>query len=308
MADGSDALRQGLLSRRGFLAGAAATAFLAACGRNARPKALSSAQRLTFNTAHVELAKGDDRLAFALFHAEKPVDFTRDAAGTLTIRAPSGKRTGPIKLRTFGISRSAGGEDAKTDPEKPSLVFVAHHIFDEDGYWDVVVDVSMNGERVRVPGRVGVPPKSQTIGVGEKAVSTPTPTTSDARGVKPICTRVPQCTMHAESLDDVLGNGKPTVVTFATPALCESRMCGPDVDIVEAVDLRRKSEANFVHVEIYKDSSGVKLAPAVEAWNVDKAGEPWVFFVGSDGKVRERLSGPIAEWEVDEAVGRLSRS
>jgi hypothetical protein len=105
-----------------------------------------------------------------------------------------------------------------------------------------------------------------------------------------------------------LGNGKPTVVTFATPALCESRMCGPDVDVVEAVHVRRKDDANFIHVEIYKDSSGGKLAPAVEAWDVDKAGEPWVFFVGSDGKVRERLSGPIGEWEVDEAVGRLAGS
>ena len=54
-----------------------------------------------------------------------------------------------------------------------------------------------------------------------------------------------------------------------------------------------ENQAKWSDWKINKDSSGGKLAPAVEAWNVDKAGEPWVFFVGADGKVRERLSEPV---------------
>jgi hypothetical protein len=85
-------------------------------------------------------------------------------------------------------------------------------------------------------------------------------------------------------------------------------MCGPDIDVVEAVHLRRAADANFVHVEIYKDQTGQEVSPGVKAWKIDEAGEPFIFFIGRDGTVRERLSGPIGEWEVEDAVSRLSTS
>lgn len=37
-------------------------------------------------------------------------------------------------------------------------------------------------------------------------------------------------------------------------------MCGPDVDVVEEVHVRRSDDANFIHGEIYKDQTGSTFA------------------------------------------------
>ena len=47
---------------------------------------------------------------------------------------------------------------------------------------------------------------------------------------------------------------KPVVITFATPLLCASRVCGPVVDIVEQVKATAPKDVAFIHQEIYKDN------------------------------------------------------
>jgi hypothetical protein len=47
-----------------------------------------------------------------------------------------------------------------------------------------------------------------------------------------------------------MASGKPTVVSFATPLLCGSRMCGPVVDEQLLVFDELDDRANFIHVEI----------------------------------------------------------
>lgn len=296
------------LSRRGFLVGGTAGLLLAACGRGSPTRDVAK-PGLAFNAAHVELVKGDSRLAFALFNGERPLPYVEGAGGTLDARnLESGQEVADVAVRSFPIVRSVGGGAAKQSNEPADLIFSARLPFEDPGFWSVDARLRIGPRRERVTARVGVAEQSQTVAVAQPAVSTPTPTTADHRGVEPICTRVPPCTMHGISLDEALGNGRPTIATFATPALCTSRMCGPDVDVVENVHLRRASELNFVHVEIYKDAGGQEVAPAVAAWKVDQAGEPWVFLIGRDGSVKERLSGPVGEWEVDEGAGRLLQS
>ena len=77
-----------------------------------------------------------------------------------------------------------------------------------------------------------------------------------ALGVKPICTRVPQCPLHTVSLSDVVGTGKPVAVLFATPALCASQYCGPVLDELLAVMEPVRGDVTFVHVDIYKNLTG----------------------------------------------------
>ena len=45
--------------------------------------------------------------------------------------------------------------------------------------------------------------------------------------------------MHDVDFADVVGK-KPTVLLFATPALCQSRVCGPVVDVAEQVKRDRR--------------------------------------------------------------------
>ena len=58
---------------------------------------------------------------------------------------------------------------------------------------------------------------------------------------------------------DALAAKVPFVVTFATPAYCQSRTCGPIVDVVSAVRKREAgSNVRFIHVEVYEDNDPAK--------------------------------------------------
>ena len=88
---------------------------------------------------------------------------------------------------------------------------------------------------------------------GQAAPRAASPTKTDALGVKPICTRVPQCPLHTVSLSDVIGAGRPVAVLFATPALCTSQYCGPVLDELLGIKKPYEEKITFVHVDIYKD-------------------------------------------------------
>ena len=61
-----------------------------------------------------------------------------------------------------------------------------------------------------------------------------------------IDTRVPPSTMHEENFADVVGK-EPVVLVFATPRLCQSRVCGPVVDVAEQLKAEYGDQAEFIH-------------------------------------------------------------
>ena len=66
------------------------------------------------------------------------------------------------------------------------------------------------------------------------------------------------------------------MLLFATPALCQSRVCGPVVDIAEQVKAGYGGDAEFIHMEIYNDNeldkgfraAGARVEPADRAVGV----------------------------------------
>ena len=47
---------------------------------------------------------------------------------------------------------------------------------------------------------------------------------------------------------------EPIILLFATPQFCESRVCGPVVDVAEQVKQEYGDEAAFIHKEIWKEN------------------------------------------------------
>ena len=141
---------------------------------------------------------------------------------------------------------------------------------------------------------------------GESAPSVHTPTLDDVGDVSEIDTRIPPSTMHSEDLADVLGE-KPVVLLFATPALCQSRVCGPVVDIAEQVKAEYGDEVAFIHMEIYVnneyDPKDPKLRPQVEAFGLPT--EPWLFVIDKDGEVQTRIEGAFSVSELENEVEKL---
>jgi hypothetical protein len=104
------------------------------------------------------------------------------------------------------------------------------------------------------------------------------------------------------SIAESLTAHKPFVVVFATPKFCTSRTCGPVVDVVDSVRKRLLgSGVRFIHVEIYKDNDPTRgFNRWVRAWHLPT--EPWVFVVGSDGRIRAKFEGAVSATELTAAI------
>ena len=117
-----------------------------------------------------------------------------------------------------------------------------------------------------------------------------TDTKASARGdIASIDTRQPPDDMHEKSFASVVGK-KPVALIIATPQLCQSRVCGPVVDVGEQMKSRYGKQVEFIHQEVYKNNDPKQgLRKPLEQLNL--ATEPWLFVVGKDGRITARLEG-----------------
>jgi hypothetical protein len=102
---------------------------------------------------------------------------------------------------------------------------------------------------------------------------------------------------------EAMASGRPTVVTFATPAYCTSRLCAPVVHSVEAVYAKLGDEVNFIHLEIFKDFENLDYADEVVEWKLTS--EPWTFVLDGDGEIVAKLGGPVSPRELTEVLTPL---
>lgn len=148
--------------------------------------------------------------------------------------------------------------------------------------------------------------KDPTVAPGEKALPTPTPTGTTEAELDKIDTRDPHDDMHKISLPDALKLGKPTVLIFATPQLCASRICGPVVDVAEEVHHELGDKVTFIHNEIYKDNDINKgYRTQVKEWGLPM--EPFTFVIDAKGRVVQQLQGPYDAAELRAAIAKAQQ-
>ena len=88
---------------------------------------------------------------------------------------------------------------------------------------------------------------------------------------------------------------------FATPQFCQSRVCGPVVDVAEQAKQEYGDEAAFIHMEIYNDNDPSKgVRPQVRAFNLPS--EPWLFAINREGVVSSAIEGAFGLELLTEAV------
>ena len=113
----------------------------------------------------------------------------------------------------------------------------------------------------------------------------------------------PEPGLYQMTVADALKSGKPTVVTFATPAYCTSRLCAPVVNSIKTVYNDLKDKVNFIHIEVYKTFNPLVYADEMAEWGLH--GEPWTFVIGADGKIVANLGGPLSPRELEQALQPL---
>ena len=97
-------------------------------------------------------------------------------------------------------------------------------------------------------------------------------------------------------------------LAFATPALCQSRVCGPVVDITQQVADGYEGKADFIHQEVYVENEPSKgIRPQLRAFGLPT--EPWTFLVDRNGVIRDRIEGAygVSELEEDDRPGLIGQ-
>jgi hypothetical protein len=96
---------------------------------------------------------------------------------------------------------------------------------------------------------------------------------------------------------------EPIVLLFATPQFCQSRVCGPVVDVAEQAKHEYGDKAAFIHMEIYNENDpGLGVRPQVRAFHLPS--EPYLFTIDRRGVVRDAIEGAFGLKLMHEAVDK----
>ncbi len=291
-----------------WVAGAAALALVvAACGSS--------------ETAGTSSTRADAE-AGSNTSLDNAVVVVANSPDTLTTR---GDQRVMVALLGDGPSQFLGGSDVQAtfefESEDKSIVedvegtwlsatgatlglYVTHYTFATPGIWAI----RLKGGDDQSLATIIVADDSAVPDVGDPAPPSQTLTAAGAADLATISTDPdPDPAFYQLSVADAVTSGKPTVIAFATPAFCQTALCGPTMDIVKAA-LAQRTDVQVVHVEPYdiaKAKAG-DLVPidAMTEWNL--ATEPWVFVVGADGKVAASFEGILGQDELVEAVDAVT--
>jgi hypothetical protein len=249
---------------------------------------------------------GKNRFGFAVFTVDR--DQITDAnVAIYAAHGPDGKAEGPYPARVESLETDPAftAQTTSADPDAAKAVYVADVPFDQPGEWRLVALVEQDGatSAVRMPSAVvKTPAEDKVPEVGEKAPVIHTPTVDDVGDITEIDTRVPPDDMHDVDFADVVGK-QPVVLVFATPALCQSRVCGPVVDVEGQVKRDHPDDAAFIHMEIWNDNDPNKGARE-QVLDYNLKSEPWLFVVNSDGTISTRIEGAFSVDELEQALDR----
>ena len=244
-----------------------------------------------------DYAPGPIRVSFLL------IDSQGAAAYRSNVRVAIAKPgSGPFastraSLEPVGVP---GSGDAPGDITR---LYVAHLRAPRAGEYTITVEAS---GKTTLRGTLAITVRAQPLApaVGSKAIASKTPTIASTHGnLAELTTRVPPDTRLLDySVAGSLAAHKRFVLVFATPKFCQSRTCGPVVDVVDAVRKQfTGSGIRFIHVEVYKDNNpGLGYNRWVKQWHLPS--EPWIFLVGSDGRIKARFEGSVSVRELAASV------
>ena len=259
-----------------------ATATVASSGPNA----------LSVAVAATDFSTGHPRVPFVLFVGSKPIADAQSVA-----------------LTAFDLSSGTpvpgwdGEAVGYNDYDIP--YWVAYPELPHAGTWGLGVVVTQ-ADKTQATGQFTIAaladPSAPQVGEAPPASHNRTlATESDL--AKLTSDTAPEPALYQLTVAQALESGKVTVVTFATPAFCTSRLCAPVVNSVKAAYKTYGDRADFIHIEVYKTFNPLVYADEMDEWQLQ--GEPWTYIIGTDGKVAAIFGGPVSARELDQALKPL---
>lgn len=187
----------------------------------------------------------------------------------------------PVTLaRAYSLTRPDGSEVTHEGGE--TGIYARQVAFDAPGEW--IVEITGTS----ASGNLGVIEKSFTV---QETQPGPAPGKT-----------APASTPAIEA---ALSVGRPTVITFASPGLCPSTVCGPMAEIAADLEEDYADVASFVHVEPFGTDALAEESPQPLEWVTDDwavSSEAAVFVIDGDGIVRARLDVIVSYDELEAAL------
>lgn len=197
-------------------------------------------------------------------------------------------------------------------------LYVTDVTFPDAGRWGTTFEATFpDGSVKSVRADYDVAESGTTPPLGAKAPSVDTPTAADVGGDLALLSsdQEPDPRFYETSIADAVAAGKPFVLSFATPAFCQTRLCGPTLETVKRV-AKAYPDTTFINVEPYKmaftdgrlqpvlDAQGqLQTADWTNAWGLQS--EPYTFLVRADGTIAAKFEGILAEDELRAALDAL---
>jgi hypothetical protein len=248
-----------------------------------------------------EYTPGENRLAFGLIGQDNRFLYGKTAV--YLAPTPQSKAEGPFPAPASSLIvdppfRSRGGA---SESGAIAAIYAARVRLRRPGTYAVLAVTKSSQGILGAPTTIEVARSTRIPEVGEKAPVVSTETLASAGGdVEAIDTRVPPSDMHEADFADVVGK-RPVALLFATPRLCQTRVCGPVTDI--ALQLKKKygEDVEFIHQEVYVDNDIRKgFRPPLRRFGLRS--EPWLFTIDRKGRVTARLEGSFGIEEFERAV------
>ena len=214
----------------------------------------------------------------------------------------------PASIESLATKPRFVSENTSEDADVARVVYSTQLDLPREGEWKLAAILKEDGELK------GTPLPGVVVGEfhriprpGERAPLISTPTAQDVGGeLSKITTRVPPDTQNEADYAEALGK-EPIVLLFATPQFCQSRVCGPVVDVAEQAKHEYGDKAAFIHMEIYNDNDpGKGVRPQVRAFHLPS--EPYLFTIDRRGVVRDAIEGAfgleLMHQAIDKAIAR----
>jgi hypothetical protein len=284
----------------------AASDFLAPRGRTLAQLARTLVAGPQVGLATSVYTPGSNRLAFGLVGSDGGFIYGPTAIYVAT--GPNAPAQGPYlaPADSLQVRPAFRSKTSASDPGDVQAIYYARAELRRPGRWFVLTATRSGGRLLGSSTSVTVRRSSPIPAVGQLAPRIHTPTLASVHGdVRQIDTRVPPDHMHAVDFASVLGK-RPVALLFATPALCQSRVCGPVTDIAAQLQSDYGGRVVFIHNEVYvRNDPRRGLRPQLKAFGLET--EPWLFAIDRHGRIAARLEGAFGIAEFRQALNAALR-
>ncbi len=277
----------------------------AACGGGSGGTATATLSQIQPLPGNSELVVGPNRFAIGFVDANNERILESGNSVHLQFFDPDNRLTNEQDAKfIWGIPNVSG-------------FWVANVSFDRAGAWYAIALVKTSSQQQSL--RVGFPVSEHgnAPSIGDAAIPADNLTLAQDSNMKRLSTDPqPDPSFYQLTVRQAIDAHKPFVVIFATPLFCTSQMCGPMLTNVKAIASGFSGRVNFIHIEPYDltengelvtDSQNLPVAATpTNQWHLQT--EPWVFVVGTNGKIAARFEANASTEELTAAVQQVAGS